>query len=171
MGSRPIVALVAAAPLFMGLLVGSMTGCSSGTNADESDALADGGSDTEERRCLALSMYWEAKAEGRRGMRAVGHVVMNRVRDPRFPNTPCAVVEEGGEQRGCQFSWYCDGRSDVPREAENWRRARVLASELLAGEHRDITKGALFFHARRLKSPWRVEREKTVSIGQHVFYR
>ena len=23
------------------------------------------------------------------------------------------VVQQGGEGRGCQFSWYCDGRSDV----------------------------------------------------------
>lgn len=142
--------------------------CSAPSHAQELVAFAE---DPDQRRCLALAMYWEAKAEGRRGMRAVGHVVANRVADPRFPRSPCGVVKQGGERRGCQFSWYCDGRPDVPREEENWRTARQLADELLAGELRDLTKGALFFHASRLETPWRVEREKTVQIGNHVFYR
>lgn len=127
--------------------------------------------DVAETRCLALSMYWEAKAEGAAGMRAVGHVVLNRVRDERFPDKPCAVVEQGGERRGCQFSWYCDGKSDKPAEAANWQTAQRLAAELLRGEHRDSTQGALFFHATRLKTPWRVQRTRTVTIGKHVFYR
>ena len=52
---------------------------------------------SEDARCLALSMYWEAKDEGREGMRAVGAVVLNRRAHEEFPDTPCAVVREGGE--------------------------------------------------------------------------
>jgi spore germination cell wall hydrolase CwlJ-like protein len=127
--------------------------------------------DRAQAQCLALAMYWEAKGEGRIGMRAVGHVVLNRARDERFPDSPCAVVYEGGEGRGCQFSWYCDGRSDEPTESESWQTARSIAQELLAGQLPDTTKGSLFFHARRLKTPWRVKRRKTVTVGNHVFYR
>ncbi len=124
-----------------------------------------------EGRCLALSMYWEAKAEGERGMRAVGHVVMNRVADDRFPDTPCAVVHQGGERPPCQFSWYCDGKSDRPTELRAWRTAERLAEELLAERLRDTTRGALFFHAKRIETPWRTKRRRTVTIGDHVFYR
>ena len=124
-----------------------------------------------EVRCLALSMYWEAKAEGDQGMLAVGHVVRNRMGHERFPDTPCAVVYQGGEVPPCQFSWYCDGKSDRPTEANNWARAQTLAAELLRGEHRDSTGGALFFHNRKMKNPWRVPRTRTVTIGNHVFYR
>lgn len=127
--------------------------------------------DRAQAQCLALAMYWEAKAEGRSGMRAVGHVVLNRTRDERFPDSPCAVVYEGGEGRGCQFSWYCDGRSDRPTEPRNWRVAQALAAELLSGQLDDTTQGSLFFHAKRLKTPWRVPRTKTVIVGNHVFYR
>jgi spore germination cell wall hydrolase CwlJ-like protein len=127
--------------------------------------------DRAQAQCLALAMYWEAKAEGRAGMRAVGHVVLNRTDDERFPDSPCAVVYQGGEDRGCQFSWYCDGRSDEPTETGNWQTAQALAQELLSGQLPDTTKGSLFFHARRLKTPWRVPRKKTVTVGNHVFYR
>ncbi|MEM1231007.1 MAG: cell wall hydrolase [Pseudomonadota bacterium] len=125
----------------------------------------------EQAHCLALSMYWEAKAEGRAGMRAVGHVILNRMASPRFPDTPCAVVYEGGETPPCQFSWYCDGRSDKPTEATNWATAQGLAQELLEGKLRDTTGNAVFFHATRLKTPWKVPRTKTVTIGKHVFYK
>lgn len=121
--------------------------------------------------CLALSMYWEAKAEGRAGMRAVGHVVLNRMASDRFPDTPCSVVYDGGEQPPCQFSWYCDGRSDRPTEADNWATAQDLSQALLAGNLKDTTGGAVFFHATRLKNPWKVPRTRTVTIGKHVFYK
>ncbi|MEM1433991.1 MAG: cell wall hydrolase [Pseudomonadota bacterium] len=135
-------------------------------------ALAAGALNEADRDCLALAMYWEAKAEGERGMLAVGHVVLNRVRHERFPNRVCAVVKQGGEQPPCQFSWWCDGNSDRPRELDNWRAARRLAGELGRGKHRrDPTRGALFFHAKGMKNPWKIPRTRTVTLGGHVFYK
>ncbi|MGI9327907.1 MAG: cell wall hydrolase [Pseudomonadales bacterium] len=125
----------------------------------------------EEQQCLALSMYWEAKAEGNAGMLAVGHVILNRVAHERFPSAPCAVVFQGGEKPPCQFSWYCDGKSDRPTEPHNWATARLLAAELLQGKHKDSTGSALFFHGKGMKNPWRIPRTRTVTIGNHVFYK
>ena len=71
------------------------------------------------QHCLALAMYWEARGEGEKGMYAVGSVVMNRVRDERYPAHACAVVKQGGEAPPCQFSWWCDGRSDRPTDASS----------------------------------------------------
>ena len=127
--------------------------------------------DATSARCLALAMYWEAKAEGSAGMEAVGHVVLNRTVHDGFPDSVCGVVFEGGEARGCQFSWYCDGRSDVPREAANWRTAERLADTFRKDDPRDITGGALFFHATSIDVPWAVPRQRTVQIGRHVFYK
>jgi spore germination cell wall hydrolase CwlJ-like protein len=53
-------------------------------------------------------------------MRAVASVIFNRVADQRFPNSVCGVVQEGGESPPCQFSWWCDGKSD-------WLSARLAA--------------------------------------------
>ncbi|MEM6707189.1 MAG: cell wall hydrolase [Pseudomonadota bacterium] len=130
---------------------------------------------TDNHRCLALAMYWEAKAEGDRGMLAVGQVVLNRVAHEQFPDSICAVVTQGGETPPCQFSWWCDGKSDRPREAENWAAAQRLAQQLMklperSRTRRDPTRGALFFHAKGMKTPWRIPRKKTATIGGHVFY-
>ena len=125
--------------------------------------------DAEAQKCLALAMYWEARGEGHRGMLAVGSVVLNRVEDDRFPDTVCGVVYQGGETPPCQFSWWCDGKSDRPTHQASWKESRSLADNLLTARPQDPTNGALFFHTKSVRPPWR--REQTVQIGNHVFYR
>lgn len=125
----------------------------------------------EEQSCLALALYWEARSEGRRGMIAVGWTILNRVRNRDFPSTPCTVVHQGGEQPPCQFSWWCDGRSDRPRDQQSWRMAQRIASELLLDPPPDPTDGSLFFHTTNVKPAWTRSRIKTAEIGTHAFYR
>jgi len=96
---------------------------------------------------LGLAMYWEARGEGYRGMLAVGSVVLNRVGSKGFPDDVCGVVFDGGENPPCQFSWWCDGKSDRP------------------------TNGALFFHSKSVRSAWDQKRNRTTRIGNHIFYR
>jgi spore germination cell wall hydrolase CwlJ-like protein len=122
-------------------------------------------------RCLALALYWEAKSEGRDGMLAVASVVLNRVAHPAFPSTVCAVVRQGGEQPPCQFSWWCDGKSDRPNEPGPWSLAQRLAKQALAERPPDPTRGALFFHNASIGTPWLKKRVRTAQIGRHVFYR
>ena len=125
--------------------------------------------DPESQRCLALAMYWEARGEGRQGMTAVGSVVLNRVDDARFPNTACGVVYQGGETPPCQFSWWCDGKSDKPVHRALWDSSLTLAADMLKDRPRDPTHGALFFHNTSISNPWR--RTRTARIGNHIFYR
>jgi len=124
---------------------------------------------TQAQHCVALAMYWEARGEGHRGMLAVGSVVLNRVEDNRFPDSVCGVVYQGGEIPPCQFSWWCDGKSDRPTHRALWASSLSLADELLTARPSDPTDGALFFHNTSIRSPWR--RERTTRIGNHVFYR
>ncbi len=102
-------------------------------------------------------------------MQAVGAVVLNRVADSRFPNNVCAVIYQGGEKPPCQFSWWCDGRSDRPTQHAAWKKSLSLASELLNGTLRDPTYGALFFSRKEVRQP--SQRTRTAMIGAHVFYR
>jgi len=125
--------------------------------------------DAASQRCLALTMYWEARGEGRRGMQAVGAVVLNRVADPRFPSSVCGVVYQGGETPPCQFSWWCDGRSDRPTQRAAWTSSLALATELLSRTLRDPTGGALFFSGKSIRQPR--QRVRTAQIGNHAFYR
>ncbi len=125
----------------------------------------------QQQDCLALALYWEARSEGREGMVAVGWTILNRVRSEDFPSTPCAVVHQGGERPPCQFSWWCDGRSDRPRNQHSWRLASAIAAELLRDPPRDPTGGSLFFHNKSASPAWRKKRTRTATIGEHVFYR
>lgn len=122
-------------------------------------------------RCLALAMYWEAKTEGEEGMLAVASVVLNRVADAQFPGSVCAVVKQGGEAPPCQFSWWCDGKSDRPTEADAWATASRIADRAMRQPPSDRTDGALFFHSTAINAPWVRKRQRTVQIGRHVFYR
>jgi spore germination cell wall hydrolase CwlJ-like protein len=125
----------------------------------------------DEQQCLALAMYWEARGEGRKGMIAVGWTVLNRSRNEHFPASPCEVIYQGGERGRCQFSWWCDGKSDRPQNRDSWTRARIIAAELLTDPPRDPTGGALFYHSRSIPVPWKRRRVRTARIGNHIFYR
>jgi spore germination cell wall hydrolase CwlJ-like protein len=127
----------------------------------------------EEVECLALNIYFEARSEPKRGQRAVGHVVMNRVANKHFPNTICDVVQQGGETRlnRCQFSWWCDGRSDKPVNQTAWEDSMELAHAIFTGDSTDPTNGALWYHAEYVQPYWKDSFTISVKIGQHVFYR
>ena len=126
---------------------------------------------SQEQHCLALAMYWEARGEGREGMEAVGWTVLNRAHNEQFPSTLCGVVQQGGEKPPCQFSWWCDGKSDRPRDADLWEQAQAVAVSLDTDPPTDPTKGALFFHNSSIAVPWKKPRERTARIGSHIFYR
>ncbi len=123
-------------------------------------------------RCLALAVYFEAGSEPQAGKQAVAHVVLNRAQHAGFPGGVCSVVQQGGEQRHCQFGWYCDGRSDQPTSARMWQSAQEVAREVLAGQVDDPTGGALYFAPVRAKRPaWTQHLTQIARIGGHVFYR
>ena len=115
--------------------------------------------------CLAEAIYFEARGTGPKGEAAVAHVVVNRARSAKFPNSVCGVVGDG-----CQFSYRCDGRSDTLAEAGSRSRAFRIAEEVLSGEP-DITQGALFFHAASASPGWFSPRPRIGKIGGNVFYR
>jgi spore germination cell wall hydrolase CwlJ-like protein len=123
--------------------------------------------------CLALNIYFEARNETLEGKRAVGHVVMNRVRDAAFPASVCQVVRAGGENvhGRCQFSWWCDGRSDTPVDNLAWRESREIAWDILRGVSRDPTRGALWYHADYVSPKWRADLPSGHQIGHHIFYK
>ena len=122
--------------------------------------------------CLALNIYHEARGEPSEGKLAVGHVVMNRVADRRFPGSVCAVVRQGGFKRRwrCQFTWWCDGRSDDPNELAAWEDSLYYARKVLWRATEDPTRGALWYHADHVAPAWRKQKVEGPKIGKHIFY-
>lgn len=127
---------------------------------------------TEEIQCLAQNIYFEARSESRQGQLAVGHVVMNRLAHKHYPNSVCEVVKQGGEKRRnrCQFSWWCDGRSDQPVDNTAWERSLKLATTIYWGQTNDPTDGALWYHADYVKPDWSSDLIFAKKIGHHLFY-
>ncbi len=132
--------------------------------------LADPG---EEVTCLAENIYFEARNEPYQGRVAVGHVVLNRVASPQFPDSICKVIRQGGQKvkHRCQFSWYCDGLDDVPRPGRSWNESVKLASLIYSGKTNDPSRGAMWYHADYVSPAWRHDFKKSWKIGQHIFYR
>ena len=136
--------------------------------------------------CLAKNMYYEARNQGTAGWLAVTAVVLNRVNDKRFPNTICDVIKQGPSRPSwknkniripikhrCQFSWYCDGKSDNPKQLKAYNQMVGFAEMLLSGEVNflDITDGALFYHADYVRPAWAKTKKRTIEIEDHIFYR
>jgi spore germination cell wall hydrolase CwlJ-like protein len=121
--------------------------------------------------CFSRTIYWETRGEGAAGMEAVANVVMNRLGHEGFPNTICEVVRQGREQGACQFSWWCDGRSDDAEEDKSYAIAKEIARKALNRQLTDRTGGALYFHQRKVTPNWSNEYIRTVEVGEHVFYK
>ena len=123
--------------------------------------------DERQLQCLAQNAYFEAGNQTEKGMLAVTNVVMNRIEDGRFPDTPCAVVKQRNHGV-CQFSWVCEGKKRI-RNMETYRRARAAAERVYLNKTHDVTNGALFYHANYVHPNWGLTRVAT--IGAHIFYR
>ena len=130
--------------------------------------------------CLALNTYHEAKNQSMIGQIATAQVVMNRVADKRYPNTVCEVVKQGPKYKGsnipvrhrCQFSWYCDGKDDMPKNEKAWKKAQDYAYLVLYNRISiDITEGATHYHATYVKPSWAKTKTRTTRIEKHIFYR
>ena len=121
--------------------------------------------------CLALNVYHEARSDDMIGQYAVAQVVINRVQSSKFPNDVCSVVKQSRNDGTCQFSWYCDGKSDKPREPYAWAYAQMVAADVILGETVDITEGATHYHANYVRPYWADKLEYTVTYGSHLFYK
>lgn len=119
--------------------------------------------------CLADNIYYEAGYEPEDGKKAVAFVTLNRVNDPRYPKDICSVVKQKVNTT-CQFSWYCEGKKAI-RNYFVYREARDVALLMYANyeKMKDITQGALYYHADYVNPRWKLE--KTTTIGRHIFYK
>ena len=139
--------------------------------------------------CLAKNIYFEAGVESTAGKLAVANVTINRTLNVNYPNTICGVVQEGIHYYNvnkdkhfpvrdrCQFSWYCDGLLDEPREGRSWESAQELAKRVLVNHYDkaliDITDGATHYHANWMEKypKWSHHKKVMASIDRHIFYK
>jgi spore germination cell wall hydrolase CwlJ-like protein len=125
-----------------------------------------------EENCLARAVYFEARSESELGQLAVAKVILNRVKNPDYPNSICGVVYQGsGRRNSCQFSFACDGLPDDVRSASAWANSKAIAQKALAGNTKVAAiGGATNYHADYVRPKWAKSMRRLIKIGHHVFY-
>ena len=122
--------------------------------------------------CLALTVYHEARSEPLKGQLAVAQIVLNRVEHESYPSTVCEAVKEGGTSRNrCQFSFWCDGKSESPRDAAAWATALDIAEMAAAGAQINVLQGCTHYYSILFEAPyWTEDLIEVATIGHHRFY-
>jgi spore germination cell wall hydrolase CwlJ-like protein len=112
--------------------------------------------------CIARAVYFEAGGEPLAGQIGVAQVIMNRVKDRRFADSPCGVIAEG---------FYFP--RDVPiTVAARWQTAQRIATDVANGRNLDERLlHALYFHGVNEHPAWMRVKHRLVTIGRHIFYR
>jgi spore germination cell wall hydrolase CwlJ-like protein len=126
-----------------------------------------------EQKCLANAIYFEARGESLRGQAAVAQVVLNRVRNPTYPDTVCGVVYQNQHLRNrCQFSFACDGRKDRIVNTKSYKVAQDIAMAVTAGKiFLPEVASSTHYYAQYVSPRWARSMEKMKKIGLHIFYR
>ncbi len=126
-----------------------------------------------EQRCLTAGVYFEARGESVKGQAAVAQVILNRVRNPAYPDSVCGVVYQNDKWRNaCQFSFACDGIRDRVANKEHWTIAEDVAMAVTAGKIWLTGVGSsTHYHATYVHPRWARTMEKMKKIGGHIFYR
>jgi|TARA_R110000744_G_scaffold9256_1_gene29883 spore germination cell wall hydrolase CwlJ-like protein len=89
-----------------------------------------------------------------------------------FPNDICGVVLQENKD-GCQFSWWCDGKSDYPKEHNSLRTSKAIAKLMLEeGEYISVVgENATHYHNDEVYPYWADHLQRIRRIGKHIFYK
>ncbi len=108
---------------------------------------------------LAHLVYGEARGESYTGQVAVAAVVLNRVKDSRFPNTISGVIYQKGA-----FTAVDDGQFYYTPNSTAYQAAR----DALNGW--DPTYGCVYYYnPKTATSSWIYSLKTVTTIGKHVF--
>ncbi|RUV33465.1 cell wall hydrolase [Mesorhizobium sp. M7A.F.Ca.MR.148.00.0.0] len=126
-----------------------------------------------EQACLANGIYFEARSESVRGQAAVAQVILNRVRNPTYPNSICGVVYQNDSWfNRCQFSFACDGRKKRIDSPAAYKTAKEIAMAVTAGKIFIPEVGSsTHYYAQYVHPGWARTMQKMTKIGLHIFYR
>lgn len=112
-------------------------------------------------RMMANAVYGEARGEPYEGQVAVAAVILNRVENPSFPDTPSGVIFQPGA-----FTAVADGQIWLEPD----EKAMRAVQDALNGW--DPTDGCIYyFNPVTATSKWIWSRPQYKQIGKHIFCR
>lgn len=123
--------------------------------------------------CMVTALYFEARSEPEIEQYKVAEVIMNRVNSSKFPDTICGVVkhDRGPKAHDCQFSFYCDGKSEVIEDLESFENLLQISMKVIIGAHDNILpEETLWYHTDDVKPLWSNKLQPVNNDGKHIFY-
>ena len=115
---------------------------------------------------LARLVRAEAEGESYVGQVAVAASVLNRLKDPRYPNSISQIVYQVDQGIYYQYSPVMDGRINLPATAT----ARKAVEDAINGW--DPSHGAIgFYNPAKTTNRWVTSQPRTTTIGGHVFFK
>ena len=124
---------------------------------------------------LARIIFAEAAGEPRLGRIAVGCVVRNRVKSPRWPNTYKEVILQPRQFSGVgSFLWdrFIQNKLLTPEQRRIKLECFKIAEDIITGRQPDITGGATHYYNPKIASPsWAKKMKITREIGNHIFLK
>lgn len=131
--------------------------------ASKEPVQASNSGNTSDVQLLARAINGEARGEPYEGQVAVGAVILNRVKDSKFPNTIAGVIYQSGA-----FTAVSDGQINVPIK----EGATVVKAARDALNGWDPTDGAIYyFNPATATNKWIWSRPLIKTIGKHRFCR
>lgn len=115
---------------------------------------------------LARLVRAEAEGESYEGQVAVAASVLNRLNDPRYPNTISQIIYQVDQGIYYQYSPVMDGRINLPATASTLKAVQAALNGW------DPSHGAIgFYNPAKTTNKWVRSHPVTTQIGNHVFYR
>lgn len=142
-------------------IVGKQTFAALGINtgSSSSSSSSNGKYSNADMQLLARCIYAEARGESYTGQVAVGAVILNRVKSPKFPNTISGVIYQKNA-----FTAVSDGQINLTPD----QTAMNAAKDAVNGW--DPSYGCLYYYNPAVAtSSWIFSRETVTVIGKHVF--
>ncbi|TDX49068.1 cell wall hydrolase [Orenia marismortui] len=111
-------------------------------------------------RLMARTLDAEARGEPYEGQVAVGAVIMNRVRDSRFPNTISGVIYQ-------PWAFTAVARGHIWQQTPS---DQIVKATLAAYRGWDPTYGSVYYYnAAKVETNWIFSRKIVRTIGKHIF--
>lgn len=140
-------------------IVGSATANAIGVNIGTTTSSGTSTSRSNETYTLAQAIHGEARGEPYTGQVAVGAVILNRVKDPRFPKTIAGVIFQPGA-----FTAVTDGQMFQPPGDSALKAARDAMNGW------DPSGGAIYYYnPAKTTNKWIWSRPIIKVIGKHYF--
>jgi spore germination cell wall hydrolase CwlJ-like protein len=115
---------------------------------------------------LTQNIYHEARNQSLLGQLMIGMVTLERLNDGRWGDSIKSVVTARK-----QFSWYSDGKSDIPQNKKVYKEIKKVALLSIMLYSSSEIDGVMFYHNDSVNPYWTKSMVKYTTIGNHIFYK